>query len=81
MPAIGLGALKAAPDEQVLYETEKEKTLLVPRDDFWPMVAEQCAEQGVGVSMFLGMSRPIDVASIGGIFQFDYCIFDADSVT
>lgn len=62
---IGLGALKTPTDDATLFGTDKEKTLFIPREDSWKDLAEQCAEEGVGVSMFLGNSRPIDIASIG----------------
>jgi len=65
MPMIGLGALKTPTDDATLFGTDKEKTLFIPREDSWKDLAEQCAEEGVGVSMFLGNSRPIDIASIG----------------
>ncbi|KAM5536129.1 hypothetical protein V8D89_010228 [Ganoderma adspersum] len=65
LPTIGAGFLQPLVDEATLYGTEKERTLFEPREETWKDLGEQCAAEGIGVSMFLGMSRPIDVASIG----------------
>lgn len=64
-PTIGLGALDPADSETQYHGTEKEKLLYAPREPFWRTLAEECAEEGVGISMFLGMSRFIDIGSIG----------------
>ena len=65
LPTIGVGFLQPLVDEASVYGTEKERTLFEPRDEAWKDLGEQCAAEGIGVSMFLGMSRPIDIASIG----------------
>ncbi|KAG1877098.1 hypothetical protein C8R48DRAFT_689891 [Suillus tomentosus] len=65
LPAIGPGALEPLHDQASLYGTEKERTMFLPRHQTWRDIAEECSEEGIGVSMFLGMSKPIDIGSIG----------------
>ncbi|KAI0764559.1 sec24-like protein [Trametes elegans] len=65
LPTIGVGALPPWADETALYGTEKEKSLFAPREETWKDIGEKCASEGIGVSMFLGMGRPIDIGSIG----------------
>ncbi|KAJ8596156.1 beta-sandwich domain of Sec23/24 [Rhizopogon salebrosus TDB-379] len=65
LPAVGPGALEPLGDQTSLYGTEKERTMFLPRHQAWRDIAEECSEEGIGVSMFLGMNKPIDVGSIG----------------
>ncbi|KAI0087422.1 hypothetical protein BDY19DRAFT_893145 [Irpex rosettiformis] len=65
LPTIGPGALKPREDESALYDTEKETQLYLPRNEDWDEISQQCSDEGIGVSMFLGMHKPIDVATIG----------------
>ena len=67
LPTIGVGALQPLLDESTLYGTEKERSLFEARDESWKDLGEQCASEGIGVKLFLGMSRPIDIASIGEV--------------
>jgi protein transport protein SEC24 len=64
IPTIGPGALAATLDEAKLL-AEDEKKLFIPRNKYWRNIGEECAEEGIGVSMFLGMSKFIDIGSIG----------------
>lgn len=52
-------------DESSYYDTDRERELFAPRHPFWADLAEECTDEGVGVSMWLGMSRFVDVGSIG----------------
>ncbi|KAH8829288.1 Sec23/Sec24 trunk domain-containing protein [Flagelloscypha sp. PMI_526] len=65
MPTTGAGAVMGNRNEQALRETDDEKKLYVPRNDTWPVIADECASEGVGVTMFLGHAKFIDVGSIG----------------
>jgi protein transport protein SEC24 len=67
MPTVGPGALSPDIGEGHLQGTSKESVLFKPRDIVWNNIGEECAQDAVGVSFFLGMSRPIDVGSIGVI--------------
>ncbi|KAI0346387.1 sec24-like protein [Trametopsis cervina] len=67
LPTIGLGHLKPREDESSLYDTDKESQLFTSRDEVWQDIGERCAEEGIGISMFLGMHKPIDIATIGRI--------------
>jgi len=65
LPTVGAGALPLTPpSETALYDTDKEKTLHTPRSDTWNLIADECSEEGVGVSIFLAPSRYMDTGSI-----------------
>jgi protein transport protein SEC24 len=64
LPNFGSGALSTR-NEVSLYGTDKEKTLFQSQGASWQDLAQECAEAGVGVHMFLFPTQYIDVASIG----------------
>ncbi|KAF9517526.1 hypothetical protein BS47DRAFT_1371371 [Hydnum rufescens UP504] len=64
LPNFGSGALSTR-NEVSLYGTDKEKTLFQPQEASWQDLAQECAEAGVGVHMFLFPTQYIDVTSIG----------------
>ncbi|KAM0787449.1 hypothetical protein ACM66B_003529 [Microbotryomycetes sp. NB124-2] len=66
LPTIGPGTLKHREDNK-LYGTDKEKTLFVPQDPFYRQTAEECAELGIGVNLFLFPTQYIDVATLGAL--------------
>lgn len=47
-----------------MYDTDKEKTLHVPRNSTWISIGEECAEEGVAVSMFLAPSKYMDTGTV-----------------
>ena len=50
-----------------MYDTDKEKLLFSPREGFWRDIAEECADAGIGVSMFVATHQRnfVDIASVG----------------
>lgn len=65
LPKVGAGALPAAPPSETdFYDTDKEKSLHAPRSTDWISVAEECAEEGLGVSMFLAPNKYMDTGSV-----------------
>lgn len=64
IPTIGMGKLEPVQMESNLHKTEKERLLYSPRDVFWKNIADECADEGIGISMFLAPSNFLDVASI-----------------
>ena len=64
LPTIGPGKLTAR-DDPTAYNTDKEKSLFTPADPFWRLAAEDAAECGVGINLFLFPEQYTDIASIG----------------
>ncbi|EGT48379.1 hypothetical protein CAEBREN_31846 [Caenorhabditis brenneri] len=58
------GKLKAKNDRSLLG-TDKEKRALVPQEDSYTKLGEQCVKSGVTVDLFLFPNGFIDVATIG----------------
>ncbi|CAB3406008.1 unnamed protein product [Caenorhabditis bovis] len=81
------GKLKTKNERNQLG-TDKEKSALVPQDDSYTKLGEQCVKSGVTVDLFLFPNAFIDVATIGqlsavtggSIFKFQYFSADKDGV-
>jgi len=64
IPTLGMGQLEPVQMESNFYKTEKERLLYSPRNVFWKNIADECADEGIGISMFLAPLSFLDVASI-----------------
>ncbi|ORX60553.1 hypothetical protein DM01DRAFT_1332696 [Hesseltinella vesiculosa] len=63
MPNHGPHALKPR-DDKTLYNTEKEKSLMVPQDEAYKDLAKECVKDGVCVNTWLFPAQYIDVATL-----------------
>lgn len=68
LPTYGAGLLKPR-DDPSSSNTDKERLLFGPADPFWRQTAEELAEAGVGVNLFLFPDSYIDVATLGTLPQ------------
>ncbi|KAI7817471.1 Sec23/Sec24 trunk domain-containing protein [Gamsiella multidivaricata] len=64
LPTFGPGALRHRDDSK-LYNTDKEKTLYAPQDDFYKKLAECCVDAGLSIDLFLFPNAYVDVATLG----------------
>ncbi|KAI0300156.1 hypothetical protein B0F90DRAFT_1630148 [Multifurca ochricompacta] len=48
-------------------ETIDDKKFYMPRDVEWSNLGEECADAGVGVTMFMAPTKFVDIASIGAV--------------
>ena len=64
LPTIGGGKLSSR-DDPTAYNTDKERALFTPADPFWRVTADELAECGVGVNLFLFPEQYTDIASVG----------------
>ncbi|KAG6873179.1 hypothetical protein C0995_001789 [Termitomyces sp. Mi166 len=64
MPTVGIGQLKAQPNEADFFDTDKERVLYQPRDNVWIEIGQDCAADGIGVHMILTPIKFMDVGSI-----------------
>nr|XP_019007763.1 protein transporter SEC24 [Kwoniella pini CBS 10737]OCF46544.1 protein transporter SEC24 [Kwoniella pini CBS 10737] len=62
----GAGALQSREDPTI-YNTDKEKNLFSPANNFWRELGDELAECGVGTNIFVFPEQYCDVASIGHI--------------
>lgn len=53
--SIGAGAL-VSHDDSKLYNTDKEKTLLCPKNEYYQKLAQECIQQRVCVDLFYAMN-------------------------
>ncbi|KAK7680202.1 hypothetical protein QCA50_016711 [Cerrena zonata] len=67
LPTLGLGALTPRPDDSNLHDTDNESELFAVRNEVWQEIGETCAEEGVGVCLFLGPGAWMDIGTIGVI--------------
>ncbi|TFK19750.1 protein transporter SEC24 [Coprinopsis marcescibilis] len=71
LPTLGPGALSPTPpNEQEILDTEKEVTLHKPRDKLWLDLAEECVDEGVGVTLFLAPNSYLDIGSLGAVANY-----------
>ncbi|KAF9434857.1 COPII coat Sec23p-Sfb3p heterodimer component [Entomortierella beljakovae] len=64
LPTFGPGALRQRDDSK-LYNTDKERTLYAPQDDFYKDLAESCVDAGLSIDLFLFPNAYVDVATLG----------------
>ncbi|KAG6856941.1 hypothetical protein H0H87_011927 [Tephrocybe sp. NHM501043] len=65
IPTIGIGQLKGQPNESELFDTDKERVMYKPRDEAWTEIGQDCALDGIAVTMVLAPHKYMDIGSIG----------------
>ncbi|CAG8723248.1 20660_t:CDS:10, partial [Dentiscutata erythropus] len=64
LPTFGPGAIRHREDSK-LYNTDKERTLFGPQDNYYKTLAVNCVDSGICIDLFLFPNTYVDVATIG----------------
>ncbi|CAG8441458.1 9081_t:CDS:10 [Acaulospora colombiana] len=64
LPTYGPGSIKHREDSKV-YNTDKERLLFGPQDNYYKTLATSCVDSGICVDLFLFPNSYIDIATIG----------------
>ncbi|KAF0507910.1 ER to Golgi transport-related protein [Gigaspora margarita] len=64
LPTFGPGSIRHREDSK-LYNTDKERSLFGPQDNYYKTLAVNCVDSGICIDLFLFPNTYIDVATIG----------------
>lgn len=67
-------------DETSIVDKDKSHTLFTPQDDTWTTLAEEFAERGIAVNLFLFPRLPMDVGTMG-IYENSVYMFMTPGLT
>ena len=66
LPSVGCGALKPR-DQQKIYGTDQEKTLLKPIDGFWFNMSIECAKKQITIDLLMFPEDYVELITLGQV--------------